>query len=222
MNENEEHTNSTLQEFTRTSMELFQLILLYDDKIKTTSDIIIESDLYPELDRTGFLEEALVDLMVIRLSRLYKIHDTIGKVLNEEGEQYAHLFSILSSVWSLIKSNKEKIELWRNARVAHSEDQSKKYVPIHILDKDHENTIKNILLSSRLAVWYYNVIRNNVRYLFDVANSVYSVRYGDSENIYPHKMWKMVEIEEEKIIEENNNKLTKNGFITVPKPKFET
>ena len=221
MTKKEEQINSAIQEFARTSLELFQLILLYDDKMRNTLDIIIEPNPLPELDRSGFLEEALIDLMVIRLSRLYKIHDIVGKVLHDEGEQYDNLFNILSGIWNLIKNNKEKIELWRNARVVHSEEQSKQYTPIHVLDKDHENTIKNILLSSRLAVWYYEVISNNAKYLFDIANSSFKIRYGDPNVIYPHETWRMVETEEEKIISEFNVRLMKSGFITVSKPKLE-
>ncbi|MGI0047744.1 MAG: hypothetical protein ACREBB_11245 [Nitrosotalea sp.] len=217
-----EESNSALKEFRRTNLELFQLILLYDDKLRKTPDIIIEPRQYVELGISGFLEKVLIDLMVIRLYRLYEIHPILGKVLNERAEEIRNLLKILSDVWNQIKSYRKKIKLWRNNRVAHSNDQAKKYVPIHIIDEDYKNTIKDILLCSRLAFWYYYVIYCNAKDLFDVADSIYETRYGKSDYIYSHQMWRDIDKDEETVISEINEKLQKGGFMTVPKPKFQT
>ncbi len=219
-NEKIEESYSVLQEFKRTGSELFQLILLMDDKLKKTPEIIIEPQLYPDLNLSGFLEESLVDLMVIRLSRLYKIQPLLGKTLVETGDEYRDLLEILSEVWNQIEGKKEKIELWRNSRVAHSEKQARDYKPIHIIDKDFKNTTEDIVLCSRLASWYHQVIYNNATDLFDNAQSIYERRYGKTDYVYFHEMWRNVENNEKKLIGEINERLKKSGFITIPPPDF--
>jgi len=164
-----------------------------------------------------------LDYMFLNLHHLFEIHDNkLGKVIHEIG--FDELIKSLKPLWNEIESLRDKIKLWRHNYVAHSTSQATDFKIFEEIDPDHRETIQKVFFVSRIACIFIHTIFENLPSDYRLSISLQKLRIkemsGDWNWVGYPQYWEEMNKNEEKLVEETNQILTKNGFESTAKPNY--
>ena len=204
-------TESTALVLSEITSFLFDIGNYLECVIDKTSKNKIEGYDTSDIERCDLPIYIVINIIVLQLYKFIKISHKLH-LIEKNTFSNSELLAALQDLREIIMKDKEKVELWRNELVVHSENQAKSYEPLFKKDHDYQNSIQNFILQSRLLVRYIIIFFHELP--AELCNLSWHTREINNkvQHICPKEWWPEMLKHEKKIVEDTNRKLKRAGF----------